>query len=66
MRNRFLERPFISLSLSQEEYLFCIKQVGFEMVNCSLSSFMPKAVETGICEEVENVKKSHLFIYVKK
>jgi ubiquinone/menaquinone biosynthesis C-methylase UbiE len=66
VRSRFMGRPFIGSGLSQEEYLVCIKQVGFEIVYHSLSSFKPKAVEAGICKAEENGEEPHLFICAKK
>ena len=66
VRSRFMGRHFIGSGLSQEEYLRCIKQVGFEIMYHSLSSFKPKAVEAGICKAAENGEEPHLFIYAKK
>ena len=64
--SHFLGRSFIGSSLSQEEYLRLFRQVGFEVVNQSLSSYKSKAVEAGICKEEENGEEPHLFIHAKK
>lgn len=63
---RFLGRPFIGTSLSAEEYLGCMRQAGFEIVHHSLSSYKPKGVEAGLCEEAECRVEPHVFIYAKK
>lgn len=66
VRSTFMGRPFVGSGLSQDEYLACIKQVGFEIVHHSLSSFIPKAVEAGICKAEENIEEPHLFVWTKK
>jgi ubiquinone/menaquinone biosynthesis C-methylase UbiE len=63
----FMGRRFLASNLSCEEYLSCIKTVGFDVVYHNVSLFKPEAAaKAGICT-VENVKEErHLFIYAKK
>lgn len=65
-RVSFMGRLCVGSSLSAEEFLDCIGQAGFEVVQHSLSSFTPRGVEAGICEEGESVEEAHVFIYAKK
>jgi ubiquinone/menaquinone biosynthesis C-methylase UbiE len=64
--SHFMGRPFVGSGLSQEEYLLRIQQAGFEIVQHSISSFEPKAVEAGICKAGDSKAEPHLFIYAKK
>jgi ubiquinone/menaquinone biosynthesis C-methylase UbiE len=63
----FMGRRFLTSNLSCEEYLSCIKSVGFDVVYYNVSLFKPEAAaKAGICI-VENIKEErHLFIYAKK
>lgn len=66
VHSTFMGRPFVGSGLSQDEYLACIKQVSFEIMHHSVSSFTPKAVEAGICKAEENIEEPHLFVWAKK
>jgi len=53
-------------SLSTEDVLTTLKEVGLEVVFQELSAFTPKAEEAGICKAEDAWEEPHLFVYAKK
>jgi 2-polyprenyl-3-methyl-5-hydroxy-6-metoxy-1,4-benzoquinol methylase len=63
---KWMGKPTVVSSLSSEEFVAWIKQVGFEIVHEQESKFFPKAVEAGICGPDDVWEEPHLFVYAKK
>lgn len=63
---KWMGRSAVVSSLSPEELVAWIKQVGFEIVHEQESKFLPKAVEAGICGPDDVWEEPHLFVYAKK
>jgi ubiquinone/menaquinone biosynthesis C-methylase UbiE len=67
MTDSFMGRKFLASNLSREEYLSCIKAVGFDIVYQDVSSFKPEAAaKARICTAEEIKEEVHLFIYARK
>ncbi len=63
----FMGRKFVASNLSCEEYLSCMRTVGFDVVYHGMSSFKPEAAaEARICTAEEVKEERHLFIYARK
>jgi len=63
----FMGRKFLASNLSCEEYLSCIKTVGFDIVYHGISSFKPEAAaKARICTVEEIKEERHLFLYARK
>ncbi|KAL7928173.1 S-adenosyl-L-methionine-dependent methyltransferase [Trichoderma chlorosporum] len=53
-------------SMSEEQYMKALKQVGFVVEFSELETFMPDAVKAGICDEDKVNAEPQLFIYLRK
>lgn len=63
---RWMGRPIVVSSLTRPEVEQCLQGVGFDLVEVRESTFLPKAVEAGICSSDEVWEEPHLFIYARK
>jgi cyclopropane fatty-acyl-phospholipid synthase-like methyltransferase len=63
---KWMGRAGIVSSLARDEFVAWIRQVGFDVVHDQESTFLPKAVEAGICGPDDVWEESHLFVYAKK
>lgn len=66
MELKWMGKAAVVSSLSPDEFAAWIKQVGFEIVHQRESTFLPKAVEAGICGPDDVWEEPHLFVYAKK
>lgn len=62
----WLGRRAIFTSLSEEQYMELLKQLGFVVEYSHVENFMPKAVEAGICDAAQVTEEPQLFIYARK
>jgi SAM-dependent methyltransferase len=53
-------------SLDVDGAVLAVERVGFEIVYKSITTFMPRGAEAGICGESEVWEEPHLFIYARK
>lgn len=63
---RWMGNLTIVSSLSPEDAVQAVKDAGFEVVEESTSTYLPKAVEAGICAEGDVWEEPHLFVYARK
>ncbi|KAK0757134.1 hypothetical protein N5P37_010664 [Trichoderma harzianum] len=63
---KWLGKRALLTSMSEEQYVTALKQVGFDIEFSEVERFMPKAVEAGICDEDSVVEEPHLLIYARK
>jgi ubiquinone/menaquinone biosynthesis C-methylase UbiE len=63
---KWMGRPVVVSSLTAEEGVAAIRAAGFEILDEKQSTFMPQAVEAGICLSEEIWEETHLFVYAKK
>jgi ubiquinone/menaquinone biosynthesis C-methylase UbiE len=63
---KWMGRDVVVSSLTAEESVAAIKEAGFEVLEESVSTFMPKAVEAGICGEGDVWEETHLFVFARK
>jgi cyclopropane fatty-acyl-phospholipid synthase-like methyltransferase len=66
LETKWMGKPVVVSSLSPEEFVAWIRQVGFEVIHERESKFLPKAVEAGICGQDDVWEELHLFVYAKK
>lgn len=63
---KWLGKRAILTSMSEENYVAALKQVGFVIEFSEVENYTPKAVEAGICDEDDVVEEAQLFIYARK
>ena len=63
---RWMGKDIIVSSLSAEETVKAIKAAGFEIEFQETASYMPKAVEAGICAAEDVWEEPQLFVYAQK
>ncbi|KAJ9623229.1 hypothetical protein H2203_006166 [Taxawa tesnikishii (nom. ined.)] len=63
---RWMGKSVAVSSLEADEAVAWIRKVGFEIERHSTSTFMPSAVEAGICSAEDVWEEPHLFVYARK
>jgi ubiquinone/menaquinone biosynthesis C-methylase UbiE len=66
---QWMGQPCVISSLSAEETIDWIREVGFKVVHHTESKFMPNAkpaVEAGLCKEEDLWEEPFLFVYARK
>jgi ubiquinone/menaquinone biosynthesis C-methylase UbiE len=63
---KWMGRLVVVSSLTAEDSVDAIKAAGFEILDEKQHTFLPKAVEAGICKEEDIWEETHLFVYAKK
>ncbi|KAL7792887.1 S-adenosyl-L-methionine-dependent methyltransferase [Trichoderma afarasin] len=63
---KWLGKRALLTSMSEENYVTALKQVGFVIEFSEVENYTPKAVEAGICDEDDVVEEAQLFIYARK
>lgn len=63
---KWMGRPVTVSSLDADDAVLAIERVGFKIVYQSITKFMPKGEEAGICEKSEVWEEPHLFVYARK
>jgi SAM-dependent methyltransferase len=63
---KWMGRTGVVSSLARDDFVAWIRHVGFDVVHDQDSTFLPKAVEAGICGPDDVWEESHLFVYAKK
>ncbi|EXJ62704.1 hypothetical protein A1O7_03142 [Cladophialophora yegresii CBS 114405] len=62
----WMGRPIVASGLCEDEVLERMKEVGFEVIKVERSTYMPRAVEAGICNDEDVWEEEHLFVYARK
>lgn len=62
----WMGRPIIASSLSEEDGLQSVRAAGFKIEHNSMTQFLPRAAEAGICKAEDVWEEPHLFVYARK
>lgn len=63
---KWMGRQVTVSSLDVDGAVLAVEGVGFEIIHTSVSNFVPKAEEAGICPKSEVWEETHLFVYARK
>lgn len=63
---KWMGRPIVVSSLEADDAVSWIRKVGYNVVHNAVTTFMPKAVEAGICTSEDVWEEPHLFVYATK
>ncbi len=63
---RWMGRQVVVSGLAEDEALDRIKSVGFSVESQTITKFMPKGAETGICQPQDVWEETHLFVHARK
>lgn len=63
---QWLGRPVLVSSLTEEQYLLLLKEVGYTVEYAKVTNFMPKAVDAGLCRSDQVWTEPQLFVYARK
>ena len=66
MTIRWMGHPVVVSSLTVEDTLAAVRDVGFNVVHHEASNFLPHGAEAGICKAEEVWEEPHVFIYARK
>jgi len=63
---KWMGRPVTISSLDVDGVVLLTEGIRFKIVHKSITKFMPKGEEAGVCEKSEVWEEPHLFVYARK